>query len=130
MSIQTGAGPIRVDADDLQITYRGVTLAVKVRIVSWAQIIGCIKQSDGSWQSKVDLTGDLFSSDPWTLDYAVEHYGSARAFVAEIVMPRLNAWLAVLFTPGQVSPADQVAAALSGIKLTPQPDGTLLATLP
>jgi len=129
MSVQSGGGPLRIDPDDAQVSYRGVTLAVKLRIVAWAQVIGCIKNSDGSWTSKIDLTGDLFASDPWDCAYAIEHYGSAEVFVREVVMPRLNEWLAVLFAPGAVPAEDQIATVLGSIKFAPQPDGTLTASM-
>lgn len=129
MGVQTGGGPLRIDPDDAQITYRGVTLAVKLRIVAWAQIIGCIRNPDGSWTSKIDLTGDLFASDPWTPAHAIDQYGSADVFVQDVVIPRLNDWLAVLFAPGVVPPEDQIATVLGSIKFAAKPDGTLTASM-
>jgi hypothetical protein len=135
MSIQIGGGPIRVDSDDPQITYRGKTLAVKVRVLSWAVILGCLQQADGSWVADADLTGELFVSDVEgqsdAVAYWIDYYNGPAGFVSTVVLPRLNDWLARLFPAGEVTltPLEQVQVVLGTIKFTPQPDGTLKASV-
>jgi len=135
VSIQTGSGPIRIDPDDAQFTFRGKTLAIKIRAVSWASILGCIKQADGTWTAAADLTDDLFGSDVFGEDDVVAHWlnkhGGAVGFVRAVVLPHLNAWLAGLFPAGEVTltPLEQVQFALGGIKFSPQADGTLTASI-
>jgi len=134
MSIQTGDGPIRIDPDDAQLTYRGKTIALNVRSLMWPVILGCVKQSDGSWQVGADLTGDLFASDvagqPDAVAYWVQHHGGGMGFVRAVVLPRLNAWLAELFpkSDAPVLPLEQINSALSAVRFLPQTDGTLIAS--
>jgi hypothetical protein len=135
MSIQTGGGPIRIDPDDAQMTYRGKTFAIKVRALSWVVIIGCLRQADGTWTSEFDLTDDMFGSDvpgqPDPVAYWIAHFGGADGFVREVIVPRLNTWLALLFPASDqpLTPLEQVQVVLSGIKFKPQPDGTLNASV-
>lgn len=127
--IQTGTGPIRVDADDPQFTHRGKTVAVKIRSIAWPQVLGVVKEGDG-WKVSADLTGDLFSSDAPGGGDPVAHYmkDGADAFVRSVILPRLNEWLATEFAPGGLmTPLEQLQAALLGVRFVMQPDGTVRA---
>lgn len=133
MSIQVGEGPLRIDADDLQLNHRGVTIAVKIRSLAWPNIIGCIKRA-GGWEATVDLTGDLFVNDvPGGGDpvaHALDQHGGAAAFVAAVVIPRLNAWLAQVYPQTgatNATPLDLVQSAISGLRLVVHADGTVSA---
>lgn len=142
MAVQTKSGPIVVDADDLQFTHRGKTIAVKVRKVSWVNVLGVVKQDDGSWKVECDLTDDLFSSDPpnggdevggWVQEKAG---GDMVKFVRDIIIPRLNAWLAKLFPPVVTqpgtptgTPVQQLQTVIGGIKFTTAADGTVKASI-
>lgn len=133
MTIQTGEGPIRVDPDDLQINYRGKTIAVKVRSLIWPVVLGVQRMSDGTWQVGADLTDDLFGSDvpgePDPVAYWLKKHGGGMGFVQNIILPRLNAWLTTVYpaTDTPAAPLDQLQAALAGVRFVPQPDGTLQA---
>jgi len=132
MAIQTTEGPIRIDPDDLQFTYRGKTIALKVRVSVWPVLLGCVQQSDGTWVAEADLTGDLFSSDvPGGGDPVAYHLaqkgGDPVRFIREVVLPKLNEWLRLLFRANgaPVPPLEQITVALAGVRFVPQPDGTL-----
>ena len=137
MAIQTGEGLIRIDPDDLQFTHRGRTIAVKIRSLMWPVIVGCVKQSDGTWEVSTDLTGDLFLDDvvgqPDVVAYWVQKHGGPMGFVRAVVLPKLNAWLLTLFPKSDApiptaTPLEQIQGALQGIRFLPQPDGTLIAS--
>jgi hypothetical protein len=133
MSIQTGEGPLRIDADDLQLEHRGKHIAVKIRVMSWPVIVGCVKRGTG-WEADVNLTDDLFANDlPDGSDpvaHAIEQHGGAQAFVAAVVIPRLSAWLLKVFPPvgkPNDAPLELVQWAISGLRLVVHADGTVSA---
>lgn len=141
MAIQTTAGPFVVDNDDLKFTYAGKTIAVKIRVVSWPVVAGLIKQADGSWKQEVDLTGDLFSTDPpnggdvvggWVNKIAG---GNMTEFIRQIILPRLNDWLKTVFkptvttTPPSTTPIQTLQTTLGGIRFVVQADGSVKAEL-
>lgn len=139
MSIQVEEGPIRIDIDDPQFSYRGKRIAIKIRQMMWPVVLGCEQQTDGSWEAGADLTDDLFASDPPgggdPVQYAIAQHGSAAGFVRAVVVPRLNKWLGDVWPP--VAPDDvpadaplqTIQAALFGIRFVAQADGTVTATL-
>ena len=134
MAIQNGGGPLRIDSDDLQLTHRGKTIAVKIRNIAWPQVLGCSKQADGSWKADIDLTGDLFSSDvPGGGDPVAYHMaGEPDAFVRTVVLPNLNAWLATLWAPtsegsANVTPLEQLQASILRLRLVVRADGTVVS---
>lgn len=139
MSIQTTEGPIRVDADDARFSYRGTTIALKMRRLLWPVLLGVRQGPDGSWEVDVDLTDDLFASDaPGGGDavaYWLQQHGGAMGFVRDVVMPRLQAWLADVWPPAAPddvpadAPLQKIQAALFGIKFVAHADGTVTATL-
>lgn len=135
MSIQTGTGELRIDADDAQFTYRGKTIAIKIRALTWPVILGCKKNDDGTWSVVADMTDDLFSSDvighPDAVKYWVDKHGGGKGFVGAVVMSRLNAWLAIEFpeTAAPLTALEEIQSALMGIRFVPQADGTLKASL-
>ena len=64
-----------------------------------------------------------------------QQLGGVAAFIRDVVLPRLNAWLLVEYPPIAGSPpaaqqttVQQLDAAIGGIKLTVQADGTVTAT--
>lgn len=145
MTIQTTPGAIVVNADDLQLTHRGITIAVKIRMTAWPTVMGVIKQADGSWKFAVDLTDDIFASDPpnggdmvggWVTQLA---NGDMITFIRNIILPKLNAWLKAVFPPvAAPAPAptaafsndlDGLQKALGGIKFTTAADGTVTASI-
>lgn len=135
MSIQTGPGGLTIDANDPQFTFRGISVAIKIRQIMWPVILGCQRLDDGTWAVKEDLTDDLFASDvpgqPDSVKYWVAHHGGARGFVTNVVLAKLNAWLAKVFTPaGEVSenPLELIFAELGNIKFTSHTDGTVTAS--
>ena len=129
MGIQTGSGPIRIDPDDLQITHRGKSVAVKIRSMSWPQVLACVNDGSG-WKVATDLTGDLFSTDvPGGGDVVAYHLaGDPAGFVRRVIVPNLNAWLATVWTPtGEpVVPLEQLQRAINGLRFVVRTDGTVV----
>lgn len=131
MGIQTGTGNLVIDPDDLQLTHRGKTIAVKIRVLDAPYIIGCIKGSNGSWQANASLDDDTFVNSGVTPETEVAKYGSAREWVRQVVLPRLQGWLDALFPPtGTTKTAlEQIASEVMGIKLIINTDGSITATM-
>lgn len=146
MSIQTGTGEsIIVDSNDLSITHRGIKIAVKIRdtrsLGGMISIMG-VKQNPatGQWLWDVALDDDIFSNDSVTPESVVAKYNSAKEFVRQVILPRLQAWLTKLFpaipatgTPPAPAPRTALEAILdsiAGIKLTFNADGTVTASIP
>lgn len=131
MGIQTGTGNLVIDPDDLQLTHRGKTIAVKIRVLDAPYIIGCIKGSNGSWQANASLDDDTFVNSGVTPETEVAKYGSAREWVRQIVLPRLQGWLDALFPPtGTAKTAlEQIASEVMGIKLIINTDGSITASM-
>jgi hypothetical protein len=76
----------------------------------------------------------MFASDvpgqPDPVAYWIAHFGGPEAFTREVIVPRLNTWLALLFPASDtpLTPLEQVHAVLGAIKFKPQADGTLSAS--
>lgn len=130
MAIQTGSGDLRIDPDDLQLTVRGKTIAVKVRVLDVPYVLGCIKAPDGLWTSQAFLCDETFINSGITPETEVAEYGSAREWVRQIVLPRLQDWLNTLFKPSgtPLSALEQIAVEVAGLRLQVQPDGTVKAS--
>lgn len=132
MGIQNdNSDQLRIDPDDLQITHRGKTIAVKVRVVGVPYIMGCIKLPDGKWNGAALLCDETFVNSGITPESEVAKYGSAREWVRQIVLPRLQAWLDQLFPAGDRAPTalEQIAAEVAGLRLKVQPNGTVRAEM-
>ena len=141
MAIQTGEGPVRIDADDAKFKHRGKTIALKMRVIMWPVMMGYELQGDGSWEAGVDLTDDLFASDPPgggdAVAYWVAHHGGPMGFVRTVVRPRLQAWLDTVWPPisgpGDLPPSgeaeQQLAAALGSVRFVAMPNGTVVASM-
>lgn len=144
MAIQTGDGLPRIDPDDPQFTHRGITVAVKIRVLMWPVILGCRKMPDGTWGVDVDLTDDKFGSDVAGFNSpvvaALSQHGGALQFLRNVVVPRLDRWLETLWKPvaaGEPTgiPATEngalaaIQTAFGAIKFTARPDGTVIATI-
>lgn len=130
MSIQTGSGDLRIDPDDLQLTHRGKTIALKVRVFDVPFVLGCLKGSDGKWTAQTTLCDDTFVNSGITPETEVAKYGSAKEWVRVIVLPRLRAWLDALFPPSgtPLTALELIAVEVAGLRLTPQADGTVKAS--
>ena len=130
MSIQTGSGDLRIDPDDLQLTHRGKTVAVKIRVLDVPYVIGCIKAPDGRWEGGPFLDDETFVNSGITPETEVAKYGSAKEWVRVIVLPRLQAWLDALFPPSgtPLTALELIAVEVAGLRLTPQADGTVKAS--
>lgn len=131
MSIQTGSGDLRIDADDLQLTHRGKTIAVKVRVLDAPYVVACVKRPDGKWDSATLLCDETFVNSGITPETEVAKYGTAREWVRQIVLPRLQAWLDQLFPASDKAPSalEQIAAEVAGLRLKVQPNGTVRAEM-
>lgn len=129
MSIQTGSGDLRIDADDLQLTHRGKTIAIKVRVLDVPYVIGCIKRPDGKWDSGPLLCDETFANTGITPETEVARYGSAKEWVRQIVLPRLQAWLDQLYPASGTAPTaiEQIAAEVAGLRLRVLANGTVKA---
>jgi len=127
MSIQTGTGPVRIDADDAQITHRGTTVALKVRDFGGGAIyiLGCSLEST-EWKA-----AELFGfDDGMTPENQESKYGTAAEFVRQFMLPKIIAWLATIFKPGTGTTAiERIAAELARVKFVPQADGSLVASV-
>lgn len=132
MSIQTGEGPIRIDPDDAQFSYRGQRIAIKMRDMGTPYILACRQMPDGSWNGELELTDMVWINDGQSPEKSLAAAGSAAEFVRRVVLPPLNAWLATLWPPGDapVAALEQINAALQGLRFVAQPDGTVTASLP
>lgn len=130
MSIQTGSGDLRIDPDDLQLTHRGKSVAVKVRLFEVPYIIGCLKGSDGKWEAQAMLDDETFVNTGVTPETEIARVGSAREWVRQIVLPRLQAWLDTIFKPSgtPLTALELIAVEVAGLRLTPQADGTVKAS--
>ena len=130
MSIQTGSGDLRIDADDLQLTHRGKTIAVKVRVLDAPYVVACVKRPDGKWDSATLLCDETFVNSGITPETEVAKYGSAEEWVRVIVLTRLRAWLDALFPPSgtPLTALELIAVEVAGLRLTPQADGTVKAS--
>ena len=131
MAIQTGGGELRIDPDDLQLTHRGKTIAVKIRVLDVPYIIGCIKAPNGTWEGGPFLDDETFVNSSITPETEVAKFGSAREWVRQVVLPRLQAWLDQLYPASGTAPTalEQIAAEVSGLRLRVLPDGTVRAEL-
>lgn len=130
MSIQTGSGDLRIDPDDLQLTHRGKTIAVKVRLFDVPYIVGCIKGSDGKWEAQAMLDDETFSNTGTTPETEIARVGSAREWVRQIVLPRLQDWLNTIYKPSgtPLSALELIAVEVAGLRLQVQTDGTVKAS--
>lgn len=131
MAIQTGGGDLRIDPDDLQLTHRGKTIAVKVRVLDVPYIIGCTKAPNGTWEGGPFLDDETFVNSGTTPESEVAKFGTAREWVRQIVLPRLQAWLDQLFPASGTAPTalEQIAAEVAGLRLRVQANGTVKAEL-
>lgn len=140
--VQVEAGPVVIDSDDPQYTYAGVSIAIKLRVVSWPSILGCVRRGTSNWEVDRDFTGDLLASDDATYGDAaigaIARFGSAEAFLRETVMPAINKWLREVYPlgvdvdPPEIDPEDAIALfqqALMKIRFTRSADGLVSATL-
>ena len=130
MAIQTGSGDLRIDPDDLQLTHRGKTIAVKVRLFDVPYIVGAIKGSDGKWEAQAMLDDETFSNTGTTPETEIARVGSAREWVRQIVLPRLQDWLNTLYKPSgtPLTALELIAVEVAGLRLQVQPDGTVKAS--
>jgi hypothetical protein len=121
MSIQYGPGPVAIAPDDVQITHRGMSVALKLREISAGfQVLMLHTKTSGDWDGGRELIGfddGTFSVQALAADLA--------RFIRE-VLRRVNDILAQLFTPqGEQTDMEKLDAALRGLRFVPQPDGTL-----
>jgi hypothetical protein len=131
MAIQNGSGDLRIDADDLQLTHRGKTIAVKVRVLDVPYVIGAIKRPEGKWDGGPLLCDETFANTGITPETEVAKHGSAREWVRQIVLPRLQAWLDELYPASGTAPTaiEQIAAEVAGLRLRVLANGTVKAEL-
>ena len=129
MGIQVGIGPVRIDPDDVQIMHRGITLALKLRVMDGIASVGLFRKPAGqAWDHGTEIVG---FDDTWTPAFWAPKMGEFLALVCE----RVNEWLAQWFPPGE-TPPDALAewrpfeSALTGLQFVPQPDGTLKLSAP
>lgn len=131
MTVQTSPGLISVGPGDFQRTDRGVTWAIKFRDMSGTQVVLIlIKQADGGWtvdplpEAQLDSKFDLRVSEPGF---------SIDTWVTDVILTRLNAWLAKRFpaTGDATIPLfDQAESVLlSRLMVVVGPSGELSATL-
>lgn len=99
--LQVGGDSIRIDPNDPQFTYRGKTVAIKIRNIIWPVVVGCIKMPDGRWVGDRDLMGDIFGNDPPgggdAVAYELDKHGGAEGFVREVLVPAINDWLSDVY---------------------------------
>ncbi len=137
MAIQYGGNEIRIDSSDLQLLHRNTLIAVKVRVIDDTPfVLGCVKVPSGAWEAQAILCNqELMGVTP---ESEIARLGSAKEWVRQIVLPRLQEWLNSLFPAeagnGNGTPQtalEQIAAAVSptGISLRVQADGTVKAEL-
>lgn len=135
MSIQYGGSEIRIDSNDLQLLHRNTLIAIKVRVIGETPyIIGCIRQPSGAWESAALLDDETFVNSGVTPETEIARVGSAKEWVRQVVLPRLQEWLNALFPAiggggGGPTALEQIAAEVAGIRLTVQSDGTVKATM-
>lgn len=131
MPVQTSAGNLQILANDLQITHRGKTIAIKIRDMGYPVIIGCERQADGSWRG-TQMLYEEWANSGVTPESDIAKHGNAVNFVRNVLRPAINAWLARLF-PAISAPApapsgsaiEQIDAAVLGLKFVAGADGTL-----
>lgn len=136
MTVQQTMGALVVGAGDFIRQDRGLTWGIKCRDIGGTQIVMIvIKQSDGSWA--IDTVPEGHLDDKF--DMRIQEDGfSVSAWFKDVLIPKLNLWLAKRFAPlvaGEVLPppanlfeeADRAINML--LRITVQADGTLEASI-
>ena len=118
------SGQLTVGPDDFQFTFRGKSVAIKVRS-DFGVVVGCLLGPSG-WAG----AHELFMFDQGSVGTVTDELakaGGAMNWVRTILVPRINAWLAELFPPLAEQPADpwqQLDAAIFRLRLQINDDGT------
>lgn len=137
MTVQNTMGPIIMGPNDFSRVDRGITWGIKCRDIGGTQVVIVVaKQSDGSWvldptmESHLDDSFDLRSSAPGF---------NINNWLTEVLIPKLNAWLAKKFAPytgGEVPPPQAASlfeeadlAINQLLRITVQPDNTIVASI-
>lgn len=114
MGIQYADGNIVVRADDWQQTINGVTVAVKLRFLdAIGQTMALmLEQVDGAWVSKAVLDADIQPAE-------IAAAGGPAGYINSVLVPKINAWLAIRFSPAnmQPTPAQEVAGLLGKLSV-------------
>ena len=133
MSIHT-AGTLAPTPDDFQTTHQGVPIMVKC--IDWGNngmpVIGLVEKKAGGWEV-INLLMEF--DDVVTPEKSTAAAGGTAAWIKTVLLPRLNAALAVRFkaggtvTPpagGSLADIDKQIGVL--LRWAPQTDGTLKVT--
>jgi hypothetical protein len=127
------SGAITVGPKDLQVSYRGAQIAIKVR-ADFGIIVAC-ELINGAWQGVRDLI--MFDMDNvGSVETELAKAGGAVAWVKTVLVPLINAWLAERFKPVAApapgpapapsgDPYVDIDAAIFALKWLPAADGTL-----
>lgn len=135
-------GALRPVAGDLQIAHRGASIALKM--ISWGggvPVLCLIERKGDAWETFA-LVYEFGDRSDGKVGYAheaeIEHMGSVREWIKQVILPAINAALAERFKPGVV-PVDPVptgdaivdidAAIIAALRFEPQADGTLRMTI-
>lgn len=132
MTVQTSSGPIVVGPGDFQRTDRGITWAIKCRDIEGTQFATIlVKQDNGSW-AVGGMVDDGF-------DLTAKNYPTMIDWFKNVLLPRLNAWLAATFpAPTEGPTPEPVGATLleqadhlinNRLLIRVNADGTLVAEL-
>ena len=140
MSVHT-TGPLQVTADDLQITHRNRTIAIKV--IDWGvstPFLAVVERKNSAWVADyiVRSFDDRNDGIPGAMyEKEIAEDGGVLNWIKKRLIPEINATLAIMFPPGVTPPPTGdlpatlvgIDAGLQSLKWAPQADGTLRVTV-
>jgi len=139
MTVQRTAGQFFIGPGDFIRTDRGITWAIFCRdAADFGQFVGVlVRDSSGQWTHDGSAEANL--DDGFDTTLRLEEHPDVFEWFTSILIPRLNAWLAMKFPAltGGIAPpvpaltrieqADQLIK--TRLAITQNPDGTLTAGL-
>jgi hypothetical protein len=129
MAVQTEFGPHDMTGQP-QINFRGKKVGIKTVFVDGLGSVYGLVYNEGT--SVWDISrGFVEFDDLFTPDTLIERNGNTENAVRNVILPKINEWLAVMFTPSDtpISSIEKLDIVLMGIRFTSKEDGTVVASL-
>lgn len=132
MSIQTISGPITMDpSTDFVRTTLGLTWGIKCRIIGDVAVVMAVVKRGSEWVLDNGILDNSF-------DLNIDKYSDTMSWLKQKLLPALNAWLALVFKAGVITPPTNTittrlieadAMIFNLLKITVAADGTVVASL-